>query len=159
MRKDTIFLISLITLILLSTILGYGLSKVVSEKRVIMFPENRTEYINSWYDLKNHILTIKVRLPNTTKLGVSMVSNKTFSMSPALGANTKLLAIKLNASEYNVGDIITFRLNNENIVHRIIYKGYDNQGLYFITKGDANPYTDGKIRPSQIDGVVIGVFY
>jgi hypothetical protein len=61
--------------------------------------------------------------------------------------------------EIEVGDIITFRSGSDLIVHRVVEKGYDDSGVYFITKGDNNIIADGKIRFSDIESKTIGVLY
>ena len=45
------------------------------------------------------------------------------------------------------------------IVHRVVEKGIDEQGVYFITKGDNNNIDDCKIRFKDIDTVLIAVIY
>ena len=62
-------------------------------------------------------------------------------------------------NEVNEGDIITFKQDNLLIVHRVVEKGIDNQGVYFITKGDNNSLSDGKIRFKDIEYITIGVLY
>lgn len=82
------------------------------------------------------------------------------SMKPVLDKDSNgIRIIPKNSEEINVGDIISFEKNNELIVHRVIEKGKDNLGAWFITKGDSNSIDDGKIRFSQIRYVTIGVLY
>lgn len=86
------------------------------------------------------------------------------SMFPALHKNQHLITREVdNYESLVVGNIIFFRhaysVTINYIGHRIIEKGYDSNGLYFITKGDNNAVNDGKIRPGQIYGVVVGVIY
>ena len=52
----------------------------------------------------------------------------------------------------------------ELIVHRVIKIEEDEQGWYAITKGDNNKFDDvvlsfGKVRFSQVKGVIIGLIY
>jgi hypothetical protein len=47
-----------------------------------------------------------------------------------------------------------------NIIHRVVYKGQDEQGTYFIMKGDNLPTSDpGRVRFSQMERVVVGLIY
>jgi hypothetical protein len=83
----------------------------------------------------------------------------TGSMKPVFdtGANG-IRIIPDSAEEINMGDIITY--GSENIVHRVVQKGSDENGIWFITKGDNNNINDGKkIRFSDIKYVTIGVLY
>lgn len=82
------------------------------------------------------------------------------SMEPLINKYSTGIGIKISSAEQiNVGDIITFRQNGVLIVHRIIEKGFDEKGMYFITKGDNNNFDDGKIRFEQIESVLIGMVY
>jgi len=59
-----------------------------------------------------------------------------------------------------LGDIVTYESDNGNlIVHRVIEIGEDDEGTYFIVKGDNNLFSDGKIRFSQIRYITIGILY
>ena len=63
----------------------------------------------------------------------------TGSMLPTLGEDTNGIRIKPEAPEQiKVGDIISYQRDNMLIVHRVIAKGEDERGIYFITKGDNN---------------------
>ena len=83
----------------------------------------------------------------------------TGSMIPSLdfGANG-IRIIPQSPEEINVGDIITY--SSENIVHRVVEKGSDENGIWFIAKGDNNMVSDDSvIRFSDIKYITIGVLY
>ena len=84
----------------------------------------------------------------------------TGSMKPVLDAESNgIRIVPENEEQVEVGDIVTFEKNGELIIHRIIEKGIDEQGTYFITKGDKNNVTDGKIRFKDIKYVTIAIIY
>jgi len=84
----------------------------------------------------------------------------TGSMNPILDENSNGIRIIPESEEkVNIGDIISFQDGNYLIVHRVIEKGIDNEGVYFITKGDNNSINDGKIRFKDIRYITIGVLY
>ncbi|OGJ16955.1 hypothetical protein A3K73_02085 [Candidatus Pacearchaeota archaeon RBG_13_36_9] len=84
----------------------------------------------------------------------------TGSMRPVLDDKSTGIRIQPKSQEQiNVGDIVTFEKNGELIVHRVIDRGEDSEGVYFITKGDNNDVTDGKIRFEDIKYVTIGVLW
>ena len=59
-----------------------------------------------------------------------------------------------------IKDIISFRKDKLLIVHRVVEIGNDEQGVYFITKGDNNYIRDlYKIRFEDIKDVSIGVIW
>jgi len=64
-----------------------------------------------------------------------------------------------SAEEINVGDIISFRVGRSLIVHRVIEKGLDSKGVYFLTQGDNNLFSDGKIRFEDIEYVTVGIIW
>lgn len=87
----------------------------------------------------------------------------TNSMDPFLdkGANALQLVPK-DAADINVGDIISYRRGNseQRIIHRVVYKSEDENGIYFIVKGDNNKVADpGKVRFEQIDRVLFAIIY
>jgi hypothetical protein len=86
----------------------------------------------------------------------------TNSMDPSLdiGANA-LQLIPRQANDVSVGDIISYiNEDNQRIIHRVVYKGADREGVYFIVKGDNNRVSDpGKIRFEQIDRVLFAIIY
>jgi len=84
----------------------------------------------------------------------------TGSMKPVLDDKSTGIRIQPKSPEQiSIGDIVTFEKDEELIVHRVIDKGEDSEGEYFITKGDNNDITDGKIRFQDIKYVTIGVLW
>lgn len=85
------------------------------------------------------------------------------SMDPFIDEGTATIEIKpKNEEEIKTGDIISYNIDGIDyaLVHRVVEIGNDEEGIYFITKGDNyyknDPY---KIRFGQIEGVVVGVLY
>lgn len=82
------------------------------------------------------------------------------SMIPTLDDKSNgIRIVPESEDEINVGDIITFNDNGSLIVHRVIEKGTDEYGIYFITKGDNNPVSDGKVRFYNIKYKTIGMIW
>lgn len=84
----------------------------------------------------------------------------TGSMKPVFdkGANG-IRVVPQNEEGIHVGDIVTFEREGLLIVHRVIETGDDEQGRYFITQGDNNNVSDGKIRFKDIKYVTVAVVY
>ncbi len=74
---------------------------------------------------------------------------QTGSMEDNIHAGDYILIVK--SDNYKIGDIITFRVDNGFVTHRIISKN----GNSFITKGDANNVEDDSINKNKIIGKVI----
>lgn len=92
----------------------------------------------------------------------SIFSYKTFciisgSMKPEINVNDIIIAKEVAQEEIKINDIISFRINQETITHRIvnIENGTDGK-VYYTTKGDANNTEDGeKITFDNIEGKYI----
>lgn len=82
------------------------------------------------------------------------------SMKPVFdeGANGIRIVPK-SEDEIEVGDIVSYKIGETLIVHRVVEKGTDKQGTYFIMQGDNNLINDGKVRFEDIEYVTIGVLY
>lgn len=87
----------------------------------------------------------------------------THSMEPVLSSRANAIQIRpKSADEIVVGDIISYESEYAEgiIIHRVIEKGIDDKGTYFIAKGDNNPSPDpGKIRFHQIKRVLVAIVY
>jgi len=89
------------------------------------------------------------------------------SMFPLINNDSIGMGFRPDSSEeINIGDIISFwsfaDIENKKrlVVHRVIDKGSDEKGIYFITKGDNNPKKDKqKVRFEEVDSVLIGILY
>jgi len=82
------------------------------------------------------------------------------SMRPVLDKGANGIRVKpINEEQIHVGDIVSFKKKDSLVVHRVIEKGMDDEGIYFITKGDNNDFVDGKIRFEDIKYVTLGLIY
>jgi len=85
------------------------------------------------------------------------------SMDPFIDEGTTTIEIEPeDEKEIKIGDIIAYNIGGIDyaLVHRVVEIGDDEEGIYFLTKGDNyfknDPY---KIRFGQIEGVVVGILY
>jgi len=87
----------------------------------------------------------------------------TNSMDPVIDAGSNAIEIiPKNPSQIEVGDIVSYEseYTDGTIIHRVIERGIDSEGAYFILKGDNNPTADpGKVRFSQIRRVLVAIIY
>ncbi|MFC1752771.1 hypothetical protein ACFL96_05180 [Thermoproteota archaeon] len=87
----------------------------------------------------------------------------TNSMDPLLDAEANGIEIKPEHSgEIQVGDVISYKSRQTPglLVHRVVQKGVDDNGYFFVLKGDNNPNLDPeKVRFDQVNGVLVGVIY
>jgi hypothetical protein len=87
----------------------------------------------------------------------------THSMEPVImkGANAIQL-VPRSEEDIKVGDIVSYKSDyaEGTIIHRVVYKGKDEKGAYFIFKGDNLPTSDpGRVRFSQMQRVVVAIVY
>lgn len=114
---------------------------------------------NDWVDSDDIIVfddMILIRVSNAT-----LSSYKdSGSMKPVFdeGANG-IRVVPSSEDEIDVGDIVSYRFGKLLIVHRVVEKGFDDEGVYFVMKGDNNLIDDGKVRFDQIEYVTIGVIW
>lgn len=75
-------------------------------------------------------------------LGWNMFSVDSSSMTPKLPVNSLILVQKIEPEKIEVGDIVTYILNDNNILvtHRVVE--IDSTKQTFTTKGDANESND-----------------
>lgn len=131
-------------------------------------PFSWNENITNKAGPQNHILEDQIHV---YKKGIVLsIENATWarftdthSMDPLLNKDSNGLEIKPESeSQISIGDIISYESEYADglIIHRVIAQGSDKQGWYVIVKGDNLPQQDpGKIRFSQIHGILVGVIY
>ena len=85
----------------------------------------------------------------------------TNSMDPLLDEESNVLLITpKNPESIATGDIIAYSTPQGTIIHRVIQRGHDQKGIYYITQGDnALEQDQDLIRFTDIQGVVMGVLY
>ena len=122
--------------------------------------------------LEEDILSQKIISPNTFNLTEDSLTinfnNITFfnitggsSMLPAIHNNSTQLYIILGNNLLYIGDIVRFKYKEDIFMHhRIIDIRNDEEGIYYITRGDNNPLNDViKIRKENITHKLIGILY
>ena len=85
------------------------------------------------------------------------------SMAPVLDKGTQALQIVPRTPEdIHLGDIVSYAKPGEElrIIHRVVYIGEDEEGIYYIVKGDNNRDPDPeKVRFEQIERVLFALVY
>ena len=82
------------------------------------------------------------------------------SMVPIFASSATGIGFKPEAEgQIHIGDIVSFKQRSEMIVHRVIKRGEDESGGFFVTRGDNNNFDDKKIRFEDIDSVLVAIVY
>ena len=85
----------------------------------------------------------------------------TNSMDPLLdnGANG-IEIIPQGIDDIHVGDVVAYESEYGLIVHRVVDVKKDDDGMYFVMKGDNNTQPDSwKVRYEDIKFILVGVIY
>ena len=93
------------------------------------------------------VLTVYIIMNLVGKMWIYRV--QTGSMEAGIHVGDYILVFKCN--DYEVGDIVTYKINNAFVTHRIVQK--NNESI--VTKGDANNVEDDEIGTDRIIGKVI----
>ena len=101
------------------------------------------------------LITQTIINPNKTPdfFGYKTFNIVTGSMEPTIKVDDIVVVKEEDKKNIKKNDIITFKIENEIITHRIIDIAYDNGTLIYTTKGDKNDVTDiEKVQFEQIEG-------
>lgn len=81
----------------------------------------------------------------------------TGSMTPLLDPGDVVIAIKVDPSEIEVGDVIDFLTPGMRVIHRVIEVQGEGDNTTYVTKGDANPSPDSDpVLAANVRGKMIG---
>lgn len=154
----------LLILIALALFAGFFLRPMIDSKlsRGIDLPSQcftKLQSSHHLYDIRGNANTHEL----TIQLGRNfdwMQAAATGSMRPALSDGSTAIIVKPQPSELGVGDIIIFKCDSKDIIHRIVRIQNDT----YITKGDNNDIDDSKAfgcntHFADIESQVIGVLY
>jgi len=115
----------------------------------------------------DHIKEDQIRVEND-KVIITIQNAKiarfanTNSMDPLLDEDSNAIQIvPKSPKDIYLGDIISYNsISGDIIIHRVVDINEDEEGKYYITKGDNNPRPDDElIRFWQIRYLTIGVIY
>lgn len=159
MKKEILFfLLGFFGCAFMFYIFSYSFVEVPSITGLAPFGNN-VEAPSDWVD-EDDIIILKdriiLKIPETTLSSYA----DTGSMKPMFDKGANGIRIKpQSAEEIEVGDIVSYRSLGFLVVHRVVEKGEDDKGVYFITQGDNNAFSDGKVRFEDIKYITIGVIY
>lgn len=143
---------------------------LISIALILIFSKINLDFMRYGGDVSDFIGKVEVEgnkivLDTNKTLYVNGVVG-TGSMRPTIGTYTTTIQIKPESeSEIKVGDIISFYANGDSehfIIHRVIRIGKDQNGTYFVTKGDNNDSPlkkEKKVRFQNIKYKTIGILY
>jgi signal peptidase I len=85
----------------------------------------------------------------------------TNSMDPFIDETSNAIEIiPGDPDAIEIGDVISYQTNYGVVIHRVIQKGRDRKGVFYIVQGDNNSFRDPfKVRYEDVKGVVVAVIY
>ena len=85
----------------------------------------------------------------------------TNSMDPFIDETSNAIEIHpLNPDSIQVGDVISYQTSYGILIHRVIEKSEDENGFFYLVKGDNNTIRDPfQVRYEDVKGVVVAVVY
>ena len=90
---------------------------------------------------------------------VAVIGSYTYLHYKSKGRDVRS-SIEESEQQINEGDIISYKTLLGTFIHRVIEKGTDQNGTYFLVQGDNNLLQDPfKVRFNDIHGVVVAVIY
>ena len=100
--------------------------------------------------------SVLLKIENATIAGFT----DTNSMDPVIDKHANSIEIIPIKDKLKIGDIVSYEFEGKKIIHRIVNISEDENGTYYVMKGDNNRYNDkNKIRFERISGVVVGILY
>ena len=75
-----------------------------------------------------------------TLTGNRVIYGRGDSMLPTIDSNSIVLCF--NKRDYDVGDVVYFKISGNSVVHRIVVKYVSGDVTYYETKGDGNESKD-----------------
>ncbi len=155
LKISIIFLIGFFSANLLSYYLVYGVENPFSGGFNFSDSSAPHDYIKeSQIDVYPDKIILNVKEASISRYA------PTGSMKPTFDENSNgIRVVPASENDIQIGDIVTYKEGDSLIVHRVIDKGTDSGGMYFITKGDNNTLSDGKVRFKDIKYITIGVIF
>lgn len=157
-----VFSIGFVSSMLLSNLLVYDAEKPlnIGLKTSTIRPDKQSP---SDHIKQDQIHVLKDKIVIDLKDAAWSTFTDSNSMDPFLDKEANGIEIRpTSPSQVGVGDIVAYKssLTTGVVIHRVVEKGFDENGTYFILKGDNNPGIDPeKVRFEQIEGVLVGIIY
>ncbi|HLD05772.1 MAG TPA: hypothetical protein VJG90_08695 [Candidatus Nanoarchaeia archaeon] len=100
---------------------------------------------------------VVLRIPNAQFAGFTA----THSMDPVIDSDSNALeVIPQTEEDIHIGDIVSYEYRGSILIHRVVGKGTDSEGTYYIMKGDnVNTPDPAKVRFGQIQRVLVAILY
>lgn len=107
--------------------------------------------------IKNLCLAFLITLVAAFALGYKFLNILTGSMTPTMPVNTVVIVKQIDMKDVEVGDVVTFKMGDSNVTHRVVEKQDTGRNVVLKTQGDAaeNQGTRETVTKENYVGTVI----
>jgi signal peptidase I len=147
-------------LIIISLLLLFSVSVISITKQTETFKSPEINSPGDWIK-ENQINVFNDKVVIDINKATWAKFTNTNSMDPFIDEDSNAIEIlPINGDEINIGDVISYQSKQGVIIHRVVSKNKDAEGIYYVVKGDNNSFSDKvKVRFSDVKGVVVAVIY
>lgn len=106
---------------------------------------------------KNICLAFLITLVFGFASGYKILNILTGSMTPTMPKDTVILVKEIPLEDVEIGDVVTFKVGENNVTHRVVEKETQGRNIVLKTQGDAaeNQGTRETVTAKNFVGVVI----
>lgn len=107
--------------------------------------------------IKNICLALLITLVFAFATGFKFLNILTGSMTPTMPVNTVVVVKKIPINQVELGDVITFKMGDSNVTHRVVEINNSGRNTVLYTQGDAaqNQGSRDTVTEDNFVGVVV----
>lgn len=107
--------------------------------------------------IKNICLALLITLVFAFATGFKILNILTGSMTPTMPVNTVVVVKKIPIDQVELGDVITFKMGDSNVTHRVVEINNSGRNTVLYTQGDAaqNQGSRETVTEDNFVGVVV----
>lgn len=107
--------------------------------------------------IKNICLALLITLVFAFATGFKFLNILTGSMTPTMPVNTVVVVKKIPIDQVELGDVITFKMGDSNVTHRVVEINNSGRNTVLYTQGDAaqNQGSRETVTEDNFVGVVV----
>lgn len=107
--------------------------------------------------IKNICLALLITLVFAFATGFKILNILTGSMTPTMPVNTVVVVKKIPINQVELGDVITFKMGDSNVTHRVVEINNSGRNTVLYTQGDAaqNQGSRETVTEDNFVGVVV----
>lgn len=107
--------------------------------------------------IKNICLALLITLVFAFATGFKFLNILTGSMTPTMPKDTVIIIKKIPISQVEIGDVITFKMGDSNVTHRVVEINNSGRNTVLYTQGDAaqNQGSRETVTEDNFVGVVV----